>query len=122
MLTLGFVLFLYGADGGTRTHKVSHTPLKRARLPVSPHPHIFVLLNIYLLSTYSKLQSTIIISNNFLFCNNIFTFFYIIRGCRQTVQRDTCQQLMIIQTMMTQFIVEFRLAKYNLTCSNFNII
>lgn len=35
-----FGLLTSGADGGTRTHKVSHTPLKRARLPVSPHPQI----------------------------------------------------------------------------------
>ena len=28
-----------GADDGNRTHTVSHTPLKRARLPVPPHPH-----------------------------------------------------------------------------------
>ncbi len=32
--------FLLGADDGNRTHTVSHTPLKRARLPVPPHPHL----------------------------------------------------------------------------------
>ena len=30
------VYFLFGAPGGTRTRTVSHTPLKRARLPISP--------------------------------------------------------------------------------------
>ena len=33
----------FGADEGTRTHMVSHRNLKPARLPVSPHPHIFLL-------------------------------------------------------------------------------
>ncbi len=40
-----FHIFLrhIGADEGTRTHMVSHRNLKPARLPVSPHPHIFLL-------------------------------------------------------------------------------
>ena len=32
---------LRGADEGTRTHMVSHRNLKPARLPVSPHPHLY---------------------------------------------------------------------------------
>lgn len=34
------ILSKIGANGGNRTHTVSHTPLKRARLPVPPHSQI----------------------------------------------------------------------------------
>ena len=40
---ISFLSPQYGADEGTRTHMVSHRNLKPARLPVSPHPHIFLL-------------------------------------------------------------------------------
>ena len=41
---------------------------------------------------------------------NLLPIGYIIGSCRQTARRDTCQQLMFIQTVMPQFIVELRLA------------
>ena len=37
--------YFRGADEGTRTHMVSHRNLKPARLPVSPHPHFFLIVN-----------------------------------------------------------------------------
>ena len=35
--------FFSGAVDGTWTHTVSHTPLKRTRLPVPPQPHYSIL-------------------------------------------------------------------------------
>lgn len=71
-----------GADGGTRTHKVSHTPLKRARLPVSPHPHLlFVLCIGWLILTIfsSKFQPLLrkhrYYNKLFLFLQQLFQIF-----------------------------------------------
>ena len=39
---------------------------------------------------------------------NLLPIVYILGSCRQTARRDTCQQLMFIQTVMPQFIVDLR--------------
>ena len=49
---------------------------------------------------------------------NLLPIVYIIGSCRQTARRDTCQQLMFIQTVMPLFITDLRLANWFVNTMN----
>ena len=49
--------YLFGARDGNRTRTVSHTPLKRARLPVPPLSHaVFINTTLILYTIFRKCQ------------------------------------------------------------------